>query len=317
MIPGKKSLKRGLAAVTVALVLLPAAPAHAYPFTRELKEGDTGDDVKALQVRVAGWFSPGAKRHLPLDGVFSAKTTEAVQAFQEFYGILVADGVARQDTFDMLNSLEDPDGSTTHFNWGEFHQNRSSSCSAQANAYSGSFRGGMVAPSIVKRNIRRLMWRLEALRAKGGGKPIGVNSAFRSVPYNDCIGGARASQHMYGTAVDNRMQETSNRLERDLAKASQFHGIGCYASLSHNHFDIRIDNAELGSSRAWWWPERDERGRDLDEDGQPCYGETREPRHQAVPSGSGPIAWNAFIPTRADISSFEAAGEPASMAGAD
>ena len=128
--------------------------------------------------------------------------------------------------------------------------------------------------SRAKKNVKRLMWRLEAVRAKGGGKAIGINSGFRSVNYNDCIGGARASQHMYGTAVDNRMAEVTNRHERDLARGSQFHGIGCYSSLSHNHFDIRLENPKLPGSQAWWWPEKDGAGRDLADDGKPCWGES-------------------------------------------
>lgn len=69
------------------------------------------------------------------------------------------------------------------------------------------------------------MWRLEAVRKKGGRKSIGIISGFRSVAYNNCIAGARASQHLYGTAADNRMVGVKNRREREIAKRSQIHGI--------------------------------------------------------------------------------------------
>ena len=151
------------------------------------------------------------------------------------------------------------------------------------------------------------MWRLEAVRAKAGGKAIGVNSAFRSVSYNDCIGGARASQHMYGTAVDNRMAEVSNRYERDLARASQFHGIGCYSSLSHNHFDIRLENPKLPDSQYWWWPDQDRDGRDLADDGALCWGESS--RSAAGTDDRSTKTSAASLPSERFLSSFTAEAE--------
>ncbi|HEX2240603.1 MAG TPA: M15 family metallopeptidase [Actinomycetota bacterium] len=306
-----------LLTVAVGALLAVCPPAHAYDWTRPLQQGDTGKDVKALQVRVAGWFPRSVQKKFPIDGVYSLRTANAVKALQSFFG-LTADGIAGQETLDFLNTFEDPDGSTIHFDFKEFAQHENSQCSAQANAYSGTFNGGMVSKWTVKRNVKRLMWRLEAVRAKGGGKTIGINSGFRSVAYNDCIGGARSSQHMYGTAADNRMAETDNRLHRDLAKASQIHGIGCYASLSHNHFDLRIDNADLPGSQFWWWPDRDESGRDLDESSRPCWGE-----HDSSASGGGgtnssfaPVG-GSRIPSLFEVLRFAAAGEPSDLAGAD
>ena len=291
-----------------------AAPAHAYEFTRSLSPGDEGPDVTALQVRVAGWFPQKGQTQMTIDGEFGPGTSAAVKAFQSFYG-LEPDGLAGPSTFAILDGLEDDDGSTLHFDWSEFTQNRNSGCSAKANAYAGSFGGGMVAPARVKKNVKRVMWRLEALRAKAGNKAIGINSAFRSVAYNDCIGGASASQHMYGTAVDNRMADISNRAQRDLARGTQFHGIGCYSSLSHNHFDIRIENHKVPSAQYWWWPEQDREGRDLADDNKPCWGEST----RAAVSGSeeGGRATSAYLPGATSIADFEAAGEPADLNGAD
>jgi zinc D-Ala-D-Ala carboxypeptidase len=262
-----------LIALVMAALVVASSPAFAYTFTRDLRPGDTGPDVKALQIRIAGWYPKADQTQLALDGDYGPTTSAAVKAFQEFYG-LSPDGVAGPATFAVIDGLEDDDGSTLHFNWGEFTQNHNGNCSAKANAYAGTFKGGAVAPRRAQKNVKKVMWRLEALRAKAGDKPVGINSAFRSTSYNDCIGGARLSQHMYGTAVDNRMADISNRTERDLAKATQFSGIGCYSSLSHNHFDLRLDNRDLGDARFWWWPDRDKSGRDLADDGQPCWGET-------------------------------------------
>lgn len=183
----------------------------------------------------------------------------------------------------------------------------------------------MVAPRRAKRNARRLMWRLEAVRAKGGRRPIGINSGFRSVKYNSCIGGAGLSQHMYGTAADNRMVAVSNRKQRQLAKRSQLSGIGCYSSLSHNHFDVRLDNADLPEARAWWWPRRDSKGRDLDANGRPCWGEKKKGARvgsEAPAGGSRALAAQAraagsLIPTEREIEAFEAAGEVPELGPAD
>lgn len=299
------------------------APASAYPFQRILRRGSQGADVKALEVRVAGWYPRGDQTRMGLNRRFGRRTKRAVEALQAHHG-LVVDGIAGPATFEVLAHQEDRDGSTAHFEWGEFKQNFNSSCGAQANAYAGTFGGGMVAPRRAKRNARRLMWRLEAVRSKGGRRPIGINSGFRSVKYNSCIGGAALSQHMYGTAADNRMVAVSNRKERHLAKRSQLSGIGCYSSLSHNHFDLRLDNVDLPAARAWWWPQRDSKGRDLDATGRPCWGEKTGAKAGSGAGAADSRALRAYVrgagslvPTEPEIDVFEAAGEVSELGPAD
>jgi zinc D-Ala-D-Ala carboxypeptidase len=250
-----------------------AAPASAFTFSRSLQQGDRGRDVRALEVRVAGWYPSQDQASLTVDGHFTAATSAAVKAFQSFYG-LPSDGVAGSATFAVLANMQDADGSTVNFSWGEFEQHFNSSCSAKANADAGTFEGGMSSPARVKRYVRRLMWRLEALRAKGGGHAIGINSGFRSVDYNSCIGGAASSQHMYGSAADQRMADVTNHAERLLGEATDFSGVGCYSQLTHNHFDIRLENSALASSQFWWWPKQNAKGQDLDDQNRPCWGET-------------------------------------------
>lgn len=298
------------ALVAVASVM-PAA--GAYKFDRKLRPGMQGKDVKALQVRVAGWYPTRRQKRFYIDGAYGKQTTQAVKHFQNYYG-MKATGIAYRRVFRKLNRLEDKNRSTLHFDWSEFKQHRNGSCSAQANAYAGTFRGGMTSARTVKRNVRRLMWRLEAVRAKGGAHPIGINSGFRSVPYNNCIGGAGASQHLYGTAADNRMANVSNRHQRYLAKSSQVHGIMCYSSLSHNHFDLRIENKDLSSQRSWWWPKRDSQGRDLASDGRPCWGDSGTSSRTSISSRS---AGGSLVPSPEEVRAFEDAGEPADLGGQD
>jgi peptidoglycan hydrolase-like protein with peptidoglycan-binding domain len=310
-------------AAAVAALAAVASPALAYEFERPLERGDEGPDVRALQTRIAGWFPRDDQTPMGIDGVFGRKTARAVKAFQRFHGMHV-DGVAGSGVFEELDSLEDDDGSTAHFDWSEFVQNRNAGCSAQANAYAGTFDGGPIAPSVVKTNVRRLMWRLEALRSKTGGHAIGINSGFRSIAYNDCIGGARASQHMYGTAADNRIAQVDNRTGREVAMTSQFSGVGCYSSLSHNHLDIRVENAGSGSTQFWWWPKTDSKGRHLADDGLPCWGETVDKavaaRATATVLRSVAAALpgaGSLVPPSAEVEAFEDAGESEDLLGLD
>jgi zinc D-Ala-D-Ala carboxypeptidase len=317
-----------IAMVLASLIVL-APAAHAYEWERPLSTGDSGKDVKALQIRLAGWFPSDKPERFFLDGAYGAQTEAALKRFQEHYG-LPADGSAGKRVFNKLEELTDKDGSTKHFDWSEFTQNRNPACSAKANAHAGTFGGGMVAPVVVKRNVKLLMWRLEAIRAKGGGQPVGINSGFRSIAYNDCIGGARESQHLYGTAADNRMAETHNHRERTLAKRSQISGIGCYSDLSHNHFDVRVENQKNEDAAFWWWPDRDKKGRDLDAGGSPCFGERRRARiafARITPPVTTPSVLTAIVrlipgagsrlPNATEIATFSTSGEVLDLGGRD
>ncbi len=309
---------RKIAAVltgALALQVLVAAPAAAYEWPPVLQEGDRGRAVKALQVRVAGWYPDRTQTLFEIDGVFSEQTKVALEAFQTHYGLAV-DGIAGAGTFEALNALEDPDHTTIHFDFSEFWQNRNSNCSEEANRYAGTFEGGMVPKKEVKRNVRRVMWRLEALRAKLGDKPIAINSGFRSVPYNKCIRGAAMSQHMYGTAVDMRVVEVSNRKARNNGKGSQIHGIGCYSSLSHNHFDLRMQNESLEAGRFWWWPKVDEFKRHLASDGLPCWGEVKKGEVQAYGAATHE-SHDHHEWSEAELDDWKAAGEPSNLHGLD
>jgi peptidoglycan hydrolase-like protein with peptidoglycan-binding domain len=309
-----KNTRALMLAVSCVLVaqLVAAVPASAYSFDRVLQRGDAGRDVKALEIRVAGWYPSGDQTSLRVDWKYTRRTAIAVRAFQSFYG-LSSDGVAGAATFEALNSLQDANGSTTSFAWGEFKQNSNSSCSAKANAYAGTFDGGMGSPSRVRHYVRQLMWRLEALRAKGGGHAIGINSGFRSLDYNSCIGGASSSQHLYGTAADQKMAAVTNHKERLLGENSDFSGIGCYSQLTHNHFDIRVNNGSLPSSQFWWWPQQNRMGEDLDDQSQPCYGEVSAASSAMSLRSSG----GSDVLSAPQVRTFAAEGETGNLGSGD
>lgn len=268
---GVRSRRVSILALPVILLCLHSGPAVAYPFTKALGPHSRGRDVRALEMRIAGWFPAHSQRRLLVDRNFGERTTKAVKTFQRHYGLAV-DGIAGPQTFQTLARLEDGDGSTSHFSWAEFAQHRDASCSRRADRYAGTFRGGPVNHKVVKRHVREMMWRLEAIRAKAHA-PVIVESGFRSIAYNRCIGGASVSQHLYGFAADIKMPGISSPWERAIARRSQIYGLSCYSSLGHNHLDLRLENPALPELHSWWWPAQDRHGRDLSDDGAPCRGE--------------------------------------------
>lgn len=271
-------MRRTLMAVPIALLVMlgSAGFAAAAPYgSRTLAQGSSGDDVKEVQIRVASWYDNCAgvpcNTHFPLDGSFGPRTDRAVRNFQAAHGVPVT-GRVDSRTYGALNSYEQPDGSTPHFDWSEFHE-KSASCRT-GNA--GSFRGGYYSEWQTQQFVRYLMHRLEGIRGKLDHKhPINIHSGFRSIEYQRCLqgktsGAASRSQHSYGMAADATMSGVHTGFMRAVSKTSQVHGLFCYSGDLHNHIDIRFDNP--GGPNAFTWPSTDGAGRDLDHAGKVCRG---------------------------------------------
>jgi zinc D-Ala-D-Ala carboxypeptidase len=235
----RRTLLRGGLVVGASAIVAPvllSGSASAYGWTRTLRQGMTGADVKELQIRVAGFAAASASHtRVAIDGDFGPGTLAAVRRFQSAYGV-TADGVVAASTQAKLNALESSDGSTLHFNWSEF-----------TDRVAGNFNGGKVSAATAKENARRCMYKLEALRLKLGNKPITVNSGFRSIKHNSDIGGASDSMHLYGTAADLDVAGVANKTVYQKAETCGFSGLETY-NTDHQHVDSRAD---LG--RAWWW----------------------------------------------------------------
>lgn len=213
--------------------------ASAYGWTRTLQQGATGSDVVELQIRVGGWAAASAsKTCIAWDGDFGPATAGAVKRFQSAYG-LSADGVVGPQTQSVLNSLESSDGSTAHFEWSEFYSKDGS-----------GFSGGKVASGTVKENVRRLMYKLEALRKKAGNSPITINSGFRSIAHNSSVGGASNSMHLYGVASDTVVSGHTTLQVYKIAETCGFSGLEAYTH-SWQHVDSRVQYAY--GSQSWWW----------------------------------------------------------------
>jgi peptidoglycan hydrolase-like protein with peptidoglycan-binding domain len=165
-------------------------------------------------------------------------TDAAVRRFQSAYGLPV-DGIVDEEVQAVLNSLESGDQSTAHFDWTEFASNDGN-----------GFSGGKIDATTVKKNVRRLMYKLEALRKKAGDQPVTINSGFRSIAWNEVVGGAPNSQHLYGIASDIVVSGKTPSQVRELAKTCGFSGIILYDTFVH--VDSRIEYPY--GAQAWYWP---------------------------------------------------------------
>ncbi|HEY5836822.1 peptidoglycan-binding protein [Streptomyces sp.] len=228
------------AGLATAAGLAFATPAGAYGWPASLRQGDSGPAVTELQIRVAGWAADSPSHtYVAVDGAFGPGTAAAVRRFQAAYGLTV-DGVAGAQTFSVLNSLESADGSTSHFDFSEFYSHDGA-----------GFSGGKVGSATVKENVRRLMYKLEAVRKKAGNSPVTINSGFRSVAYNTSIYGYPTnSQHQYGIAADIVVSGYSTKSIYQIGERSGFSGLESY-SHSWQHMDSRVEYPY--GAQAWWW----------------------------------------------------------------
>jgi hypothetical protein len=248
MVAHKFQRHAGIFALAVLALLVPLLssgplPASAspsrYPWARTLAQGMSGPDVAELQIRIAGWAADSPQHAVvAVDGSFGPATKAAVQRFQRAYGLTV-DGIVGPQTQATLNSLESSDGSTLHFDWSEFY-------SPDCNCFSG----GNVAAATVRENVRRLMYKLEALRKKLGNNPVTVTSGFRSIAHNRSVGGAANSQHTYGIAADILVAHHSTCEVYRAAETSGFSGLET-CNTDHQHVDSRAEYPY--GAQTWWW----------------------------------------------------------------
>jgi zinc D-Ala-D-Ala carboxypeptidase len=215
---------------TGTVLVLSSSPALAdacYTWSGTLSSGSSGEAVRQLQIRVAGY--PGSGGVLTVDGQYGPATKAAVQRFQSAYG-LSADGVAGPQTFSKIYALQDDDCTPVNFSYGEL------------NNCNSTWSGGNVPAATAKANALLTMWKLQALRHALGDVPITVTSGFRSVSCNNAVGGASSSRHLYGDAAD---LVSASRSLCQLAQEARNHGFagilgpGYPDHNDHTHVDGR------------------------------------------------------------------------------
>ena len=228
------SLFAAMLGATVVTSVVTATEAHAdgcYTWSRTLSQGASGEDVRQLQIRVAGYPAYGG--HIAADGAFGPATKAAVQRFQSAYG-LVADGIAGPATFSKIYSLQDDDCTPLHFAYTELDDGCGGS----------GWDGGPLSAAATKANALQAMWQLEAMRHALGDQPLNISSGFRSIPCNNAVGGASNSQHLYGRAADLVGSHSLCTLARQ-ARSHGFGGIfgpGYPDHNDHTHVDISPSN---------------------------------------------------------------------------
>lgn len=127
--------------------------------------------------------------------------------------------------YKMATNKKDPKKLTDHFTWLEFES-----------------KDGAPMPPDVKENIKELAQNLEIIRA-AAGRPIKINSGYRSPAHNSKVGGKVLSQHMLGRAADfvipgmntNEIHSLVAKLIKD-GKIKEG-GLGLYPTWIH--YDIR------------------------------------------------------------------------------
>ena len=101
---------------------------------------------------------------------------------------------------------------------------------------------GATMPCEALVNVCRLANQLQVLRNKLG-KPIIINSGYRSPSHNKRVGGAKHSQHLLGNAADIRVQgmtpkDVVKEIEKLISSGEMMQGgIGVYRGFVH--YDIR------------------------------------------------------------------------------
>lgn len=148
------------------------------------------------------------------DGKNGPKTQEAVRAFQRDAKIKV-DGIVGPQTLKAIDSALKNAGrkGTKNFKISEFRCKGSGLLPT----------GGMDSNLILK---------LEELRYRLGGKPIIINSGYRTPEHNRKVGGAANSQHLYGRAADIVVKGVSpSRVYQEADKL--FNGVGKYPTFTH------------------------------------------------------------------------------------
>ncbi|MGH3736949.1 MAG: D-Ala-D-Ala carboxypeptidase family metallohydrolase [Micromonosporaceae bacterium] len=228
------------AATTLSVVAFAASPASAdacYTWSRTLKRGMSGGDVKVLQIRVAGWVSYG--ENLAIDGQFGPATEAAVKRFKNGYNVgTQTNGIAGSAVFSKLYDLQDADCTPIHFAHSEFNY----SCGER------DYTGGNVSASTAKSNMIRVMWQLEALRKKLGSRPIAINSGFRSLACNRSVGSSDSSLHTYGKAAD--LGTGSGPTLCEMWRASRYAG---FEEILGPGYPNHGDHTHVGNKSSRFW----------------------------------------------------------------
>jgi len=97
---------------------------------------------------------------------------------------------------------------------------------------------------------QNLVNQLEQFRSRAGNSPIQITSGYRCPYWNQHVGGASSSLHIYGKAVDFEMFNRLNAVEMFNLAVKIFNRVGLYQS---NRFPNQAYmHVDLGNSGTYW-----------------------------------------------------------------
>lgn len=202
---------------------------RTYPFRMK------GNDVKWCQFKFIekGFLPPfDEKGRSNLDGDFGDNSVKATKAYQEAFG-LKADGIIGSATrYSMKNdSIQKVDSMIK-----EYSKAKDGKKYLSENFQVKEFACKDGSDKILISD--ELVEVLQKIR-QHFGRPVTINSAYRTTAYNKKVGGESDSQHLYGTAADIKVSGVAPKLVADYAETllPNTGGIGRYSSFTH--VDVR------------------------------------------------------------------------------
>lgn len=111
---------------------------------------------------------------------------------------------------------------------------------------------GTAVPEELLSNVVKLAQNLQVLRDELG-KPIKVNSGYRTPKYNKSVGGAKNSQHLYAAAADIKVSgigpaKLAEKIEALISSGKmEKGGVGVYPTFTH--YDVRGKNVRWNGTR--------------------------------------------------------------------
>lgn len=148
-------------------------------------------------------------------------------------------GVAGPATFAKIHQLQDADCSPPHFSYAE----------VDGGCGQGGYSGGSVSAATVRENLKRAMWRAEALRQRMGNVSLRVTSGFRSQACDRQVGGSGTAQHTYGSAID-----LVGASFCAMSQQARYTGFGGIFGPGHPDHDDQV-HVDIRAGRSWRAPD--------------------------------------------------------------
>ena len=210
---------------------------YAEP-TRTIKR--TYPTMKGNDVRWCQWeliqsgFLPAtnAKGNSNIDGSFGDASKKATIAYQKAYGLLADGKIGPATRYSMKNDVKKDNNTMIK----EYSKAKDGETKLSANFKVKEFACKDGSDKILIST--ELVEVLQKIRTHFG-KPVNINSAYRTETYNKKVGGVSSSQHLYGTAADIvvsgvKASDVANYAETLLPNSG---GIGRYSNFTH--VDVR------------------------------------------------------------------------------